>query len=58
MENQLNDRNNFMSSIDTSETHTIRSKNDNIETIIGNETNETIQELFGCFQKRYPTGQV
>lgn len=51
MENQLNDRNNFMSSIDTSKTHTIRSKSDNIETIIGNETNETIQELFGCFQK-------
>lgn len=45
-----------MSSIDTSETHTMRSKSDNTETIIGNETNETIQELFGCFEKRYPTG--
>ena len=37
---------NFVSSKDTDEKHTMHSKGDNIEIIIGNETDEIIEELF------------
>ena len=37
---------NFISSKDSSETHTINTKSDIIGTMMGSETDETIEELF------------
>ena len=42
-----------MSSKDTSETHTMHAKSDNIKIMIGNETDEIIQELLDSFLKKY-----
>ena len=42
---------NFYSSKDSKETHTMHSKSDNIEILIGNETDEIIEEL-----QIYPKG--
>ena len=40
---------NFISSLDTDEFHTIHTKSDNIEIIIGPEINDIIEELFKSF---------
>ena len=45
-----------MSSKDTSETHTMHSKSDNTEIMIGNETYEIIEELFKSFLQKYQNG--
>ena len=37
---------NFISSKASDETHTMQTKSDNIETMIGSETDEVIEELF------------
>ena len=37
---------NFISSKDSYETRTMRTKSDNIETMIGNETDKIIEKLF------------
>ena len=47
---------NFSSFIDSDETRTMLSKSDNIEIMIGNETNEIIEELLETFLKRYQEG--
>ena len=46
----------FSSFIDSDETRTMLSKSDNIEIMIGNETNEIIEELLETFLKRYQEG--
>ena len=46
MENSLTIAINFCSSKDSKETRTIHTKSDNIEFLIGNETDEIIKELF------------
>ena len=48
---------NFISSKDSDETRTMHSKSDNIEIMIGNETNEIIGELFDSFCQKYQEGQ-
>ena len=45
---------NFFSSKDSKEIHTMHSKSDNIEILIGNETGEIIEDLFDSFLQRYP----
>ena len=48
---------NFISSKDDSdETRNMRTKSDNIEIMIGSETNEIIEELFKSFLQRYQEG--
>ena len=37
---------NFISSKDSDKTHTMRTKSDNTEIIMGSETDEIIEELF------------
>ena len=44
---------NFFSSKDSEETRTMYSKNDNIEVMMGSETDEIIEELFDYFLQRY-----
>ena len=44
---------NFVSSLDPGEILTMDSKSDNIEIMIGNETDGVIKELFESFLKRY-----
>ena len=44
---------NFISSKDFEETGTMHTKTDNIEIMIGNETNEIIEELFNSLLQRY-----
>ena len=42
-----------MSSKDSEETHTMLTKSQNIEIMMGNQTDEIIEERFGClFQMR------
>ena len=43
---------NFISSKDSNETRSMHTKIDNIETIIGNETDEIIKKLFESFLQR------
>ena len=43
---------NFISSKDSNETRSMQTKIDNIETIIGNETDEIIKKLFESFLQR------
>ena len=43
----------FMSFKDFNGTRTIRTKSDNKEIMIGNETDEIIEELFKSFLERY-----
>ena len=45
--------NNFLSSKGSEETRTMYSKTDNIEVMMGNETNEIIEELVGSYLQRY-----
>ena len=44
---------NFISSKDFDETRTIHTKSDNIEIIMGSETDEIIKELFESLLQRY-----
>ena len=44
---------NFFSSKDSEKIRTMHSKSDNIETLIGNETDEIIEDLFDSFLQRY-----
>ena len=48
---------NFISSKDSDETCTIHTKRDNIEIMIGSETDEIIDELFKSFLQRYQEGE-
>ena len=43
----------FISSKDSEETCIMYSKSDNIEVIMGNETDEVIEDLFDLFLQRY-----
>ena len=47
---------NFISSKDSNETRTMHTKSDNIEMMIGNETNEIIEELFDSLLQKYQKG--
>ena len=51
MENSFN--NNFISSINDEKERVMHSKNDDIEILINDESNEVIKELFGSLKKRY-----
>ena len=53
---QLTTAINFISSKDSDETHTMHAKSDNVEIMIGSETNEIIEELFKSLFKRYQEG--
>ena len=44
---------NFISSKDSNETRTMHTKSNNIEIMIGNQTDEIITELFESFLQRY-----
>ena len=44
---------NFFSSKDSEEIRIMHSKSDNIEILIGNETNESIEELFESLLQRW-----
>ena len=44
---------NFISSKDTDEMPTVHSKSDNIEIMLGNETDENIEELFDSLLQKY-----
>ena len=43
----------FISSTGSSKKHTMLTKSDNVEIIIGNDTDKTIQELFDSVLNRY-----
>ena len=47
---------NFISSEDSDETRTIHAKSGNIEILIGNEINESIEQLFNSLLQRYQKG--
>ena len=47
---------NFFSSKDSKETRTMYSPSDNIEVIIGIETDKIIEDLFHSFLQRYQNG--
>ena len=47
---------NFISSKDSDETRTMYTKSDNIETVMGSETDEVIEELFKSLLQRYQEG--
>ena len=48
---------NFISSEpDTDETHTMRTKSDNVEIMMGSETDEVIEEVFKSLLQRYQKG--
>ena len=47
---------NFTSSKDCDETRTMHTKSDNIEIMIGNETDEFIEDLFNSLLQRYQEG--
>ena len=47
---------NFISSEDSDETRTMHAKSDNIEILIGNEINESIEQLFKSLLQRYQKG--
>ena len=47
---------NFISSKDSDETHTMHAKSNNVEIMIGSETDEIIKELFKSFLQRYQGG--
>ena len=53
---QLSTAINFVFHEETSEIRVIHSKNDNKETVIGNEIDEIIQELFYCLLQKYKKG--
>ena len=47
---------NFISSKDSDETRTMHTKSNNVEIMIGNETNEIIKDLFESFLQKYQEG--
>ena len=47
---------NFMSSINTNETHAMHSKSDSVKITIANEANEIIEELFDSILQTYQKG--
>ena len=47
---------NFISSKDSDKTRTIHTKSDNIEVMIGNETDEITEKLFDSLLQRYQGG--
>ena len=47
---------NFISSKDSDETRTMHAKSNNVEIMMGSETNEIIEELFKSFLQRYQEG--
>ena len=47
---------NFISSKDSDETRTMLTKSDNIEIMMGSETDEIIKELFKSLLERYQEG--
>ena len=47
---------NFISSKDSNETHTMHTKSDNLEIMMGSETDEIIEENFESLLQRYPEG--
>ena len=50
---QLTTTINFISSKDSDETHTMHAKSDNVQIMMGSETNEIIEELFKSLLQRY-----
>ena len=53
---QLTMQTNFISSKDSNETHTSHMKSDNIEIMMGSETNDIIDELFESLEQKYQEG--
>ena len=47
---------NFISSKDTDETRTVHTKSNNVEIMIGSETDEVIKNLFESFLQKYQEG--
>ena len=47
---------NFISSIDSDETRNLRTKKDNVEIMMGNETDDIIEELFEFPLQKYQEG--
>ena len=47
---------NFISSEDSDESRTMHAKSNNIEIMMGNKTNENIEEFFNFFLQRYEEG--
>ena len=47
---------NFLSSKDSNKTRTMHFNSENIETVIGSETDEIIEELFESLLQRYQEG--
>ena len=47
---------NFISSKDSEETRTMRTKSNNVEIVMGSETDEIIEELFKSFFQKYQEG--
>ena len=47
---------NFIYSQDSDETRTLHAKSDNVEIMMGSETNEIIEELFKSLLQRYQEG--
>ena len=47
---------NFISSKDSDETHTMHTKSNNVEIMMGSETDEIIEELFNLFCKNIKKG--
>ena len=47
---------NFISSIDFDETRNMHTKNDNIEILMGSETDEIVKQLFELLLQRYQEG--
>ena len=47
---------NFISSKDSDETRTMHTKSNNVEIMIGSETNEIIEGLFESFLQKYQGG--
>ena len=47
---------NFISSKDSDETRTMHAKSNNVETMMGSETDEITEELFKSFLKKYQEG--
>ena len=46
----------FISSKDSDETRTMHAKSNNVEIVMGNETNKIIEELFKSFLQKYQDG--
>ena len=53
MENSSNNGNQLFYSKDSEENRTMHSKSDNIEILVGNETDEIIEDLFDSLLQKY-----